>query len=196
MIQEEYVKQDTSHRLSNLTLGMVHKPNQFPCLGAKASETLHLLPVVTEICRRMHSGSNHDEHRLRAMQHMSDFYRVLRSADIILTDEQAKQVADSYDWHLLHYNFLNNEALAQNRLLYVLQFKHHHLYHIAQHARYLNPVRVWCYPFEDFVGVCITSGRNCMAGTRMELIGKKVLENWLLVNELSIRDHIRTTCQI
>ena len=66
-------------------------------------------------------------------------------------------------------------------------FKHHNQLHIADHAKFL-----WCYPFENFVGTMIVSARNCMAGSPMRLIGRKVIENFLLVNEMLVRNHIRS----
>ena len=196
LIKIEYAKQGTSNRLGNLTLGMIKgATEQFPCLGAKAAETMHLVPVITEVCRTIHDGSDHDEHRLRCLEHLANFYRIIKAAGIMLSDQEAIDVKEAIDWHLLHYNWLNQWAVSNNFRLYVIQFKHHNLWHIADHAKFLNPRFIWCYPFEDFVGILIISARNCMAGSHMRIVGRKVIENSVLVDELTVRHEITSNCE-
>ena len=187
LILAEYRRQGTSNRLGNLTLGMVKRGDDFPCLSAKASETAHLLKVILSICRGHHDGSERDEHRLRALVHIVRFYKIVQCADVVMTSSQADEVKEAVEWHLLHYNWLHHNAVKHNVRRYVLQFKHHHLWHIACDCKFLNPRFHWCYPFEDFMGILITSARNSFAGSPMAIVGKKVLENWCLVNELSLR---------
>ena len=56
-----------------------------------------------------------------------------------------------------------------------------------EHRQQLNPMFIWCYPFEDFVGVMILSARNCIAGSPMRIVGRKVIENWCLVSDLTMK---------
>ena len=94
----------------------------------------------------------------------------------------------AWEWHLLHYSWLHNDALAKNRKQYVVQFKHHHMCHIMAHARFLNPMYVWCYPFEDSMGRLVASAKSRMAGTSQTLSDNKVMTNYLLVLKLTLRE--------
>ena len=46
---------------------------------------------------------------------------------------------------------------------------------------------IWAYEPEDFMRVMVTAARSCVAGTAMPLVGNKVLQNFLLVSELTMR---------
>ena len=152
MIQAEYDRQGTTNRIGNLTPGMIKSGEDFPKLSTKAAETLHLIPVLAEVCRTLSKGSDADEHRQRAIDNLAKFYRILRSASMFLTDGEYNDAKSAIEWHLLHYNWLHHDAVNRGVRLYVIQYKHHNLWHIADHAKYLNPMFIWCYPFEDFVG--------------------------------------------
>ena len=76
------------------------------------------------------------------------------------------------------------------RKLYHLTFKTHHLWHIADNSRFLNPRFTWCYGAEDFMCVIVTTGRASVAGTPMEGIGSKLIESSCLVMELVLLDAV------
>ena len=105
MIQDEYERQDSPHRLHGLTLGMIEVKNNFPSLSTKAAETNSLIPVMAEVCARVHDGSEQNEHRRRAVEYMREFYKLLRSAGNFLTAAQADEAVRLIDWHGLHYNW-------------------------------------------------------------------------------------------
>ena len=92
------------------------------------------------------------------------------------------------DRYLVHYNWLTRKAEAEMRLDYNPAFKNHFLWHIVFHARFQNPKIGWCFPFEDFVGTVIRCARGCMHGTPLSLVGRKVLENFLLLTQVNLRD--------
>ena len=187
LIQAEHDQQGTTNRIGNLTPSMIKNGEHFPCLATKAAETSHLIPVMAEVCRTLSNGSDADEHRQRAIDNLAKFYRILRRASMFLTDGEYNDAKSAIEWHLLHYNWLHHDAVNRGVRLYVIQYKHHNLWHIADHAKYLNPMFIWCYPFEDFVGVMILSARNCIAGSPMRIVGRKVIENWCLVSDLTMK---------
>ena len=96
----------------------------------------------------------------------------------------------SYDRFLVHYNWLANYSMEHNILNYNIVVKLHCLWHICYHARYLNPRLTWCYEFEDFIGTIIAAAKACMAGSPLHIVGRKVLNNFLLIAQLRMRDSI------
>ena len=111
---------------------------------------------------------------------------VRKSADF-LSDDEAQALLAHTDDFLLCQNWLLKDSLASNQCLYAWTIKMHYMWHSAYMARYGNPRLLWCYPFEDWMGRCVTSAKACMAGTCQTLLGNKVLANALLVLELSLR---------
>ena len=59
----EYIAQNSSHRLTMLTISMFfHGNNSYTCFTGKASESLSLLYVVHEVCIEVSTGSARDTH--------------------------------------------------------------------------------------------------------------------------------------
>ena len=94
-----------------------------------------------------------------------------------------------YEIFLLHYNALLHLSLARNVKNFNLTTQAHYLWNIANFSRYMNPRVIWCYEFEDFMGTLTLSGKTCVHGSPMAIIGNKVLENYLLVFNLALNGH-------
>ena len=188
MITAEYDLQRSESRLGSLSASMIHTPGQFPYFKGRASENQRLLFVVAEVCRQLNDNSERDGHRLRALDSLCAFYRVLKDAGMFLTEAEHAMALDSVEIFLLNYNWLTAHAVGQDRLNYSLQFKHHALWHIAHMSRWINPCSHWSYEFEDFMGQIVASTRNCMHGTPLHRVGCKVIENYLLALHLYLRD--------
>ena len=92
-----------------------------------------------------------------------------------------------YELFVLHDNWLLKFALSNNDRRYGIYFKFHALWHIADHAKWLNPCHIWRYEFEDSMGQMVGAAKACLAGTPMHAIGTKVLQNYLLVLELTLQ---------
>ena len=92
-----------------------------------------------------------------------------------------------YNKFLVHHNWLTKFSADNLHVRYQFASKHHHMWHIVYNARFLNPKMLWCYEFEDFVGLMIRSAQNSMARTPLHIVGRKVLENWLLLLQLRLR---------
>ena len=186
-IQAIYDKLDSESRLTQLS---VSKFNQsapgFHCLSAKAAEARHLLPVVLVLCREVNTGSDRDLHRLEALEKLTAVYKIFEDADIALTDAEVDSAMRYYEEFLLHYNALLQLAIARGERCYNFVFKLHHFWHIVDHARWINPRVVWCYEFEDFMGVLTKAAKNCRFGSPMSIIANKVLENYMLVLSLAM----------
>ena len=83
MIQAEYVSSNTQHRLTSLTFGMFyHGSAEWADLSCRAAEARALVPVVKRILQVLHDGSDHAEHRLRAIASLETSYDIVMGADM------------------------------------------------------------------------------------------------------------------
>ena len=105
---------NASTRLSALNPNMLPRPGKFSCLAAKAAEARTLLPCLLRVCRELHTGSDRDEHRVRALQSITNMYAVFEVGDIVLTDNEADEAVRGYENFLLHHNALLHLSLARN----------------------------------------------------------------------------------
>ena len=105
----------------------------------------------------------------------------------MLSDAESNAALYHCENFLVHYNWLTQNSMQELRLNYNLVTKHHAIWHIAYFAKFLNPRLIWCMEFEDFVGTMLKSAKGCMSGTPLVSVGRKVLENYLLVLRLRIR---------
>ena len=143
--------------------------------------------VLHEICIELDTGSARDAHRLRCFESLSFIYKSCTSNGWLIPGPEADELLEHCDRFLVHYNWLSTNAIASLRLDYNPVGKFHHCWHICDHAKFLNPKVGWCFQFEDFVGEMIKCARGCMHGTPLRLVGRKCLENWLLVLQLRLR---------
>ena len=175
-------------RLTNFNLEMFVHAEDVASLSAKAAETHHLLFAVCGVCSSLNTGSDRDNHRRLALESLAGAYKVFKEGDMFLTHAAAnKKAAELLDAHLLHYNWLLHNALSNGYRCYPIQFNTHNIWHIADHAKCMNPRFTWCYEFEDFMGSMVTSAKACLAGAIMSLIGSKVVQHFCLVLEMQLR---------
>ncbi|MDA8582845.1 hypothetical protein N9L68_01405 [bacterium] len=181
-IQTLYEQKGTTGRITSLTVNKFNaKAPRFHCLSSKAAEARDLLPIILDICREQNTGSLRDGHRIEALESLCGVYDIFKTADIRLTDAEAASAMRLYEMFLLHYNALLHLSIARGERCYNFVFKLHHCWHIVDHARWINPRVVWCYEFEDFIGVMTAAAKSCIGGSPMTIIGNKVLDNYLLV---------------
>ena len=193
LVKVEYDRDGAKNRRSNLHFSMIQPSgDDFSVMTAKAAETQSLLKPVLAITSMLDDDSERSTHRILMLTHLGKFYSTLRASSMFLTKDAADTVLSAINSFLLHYNWLAKDAAAKNQRRYQLVFKHHNLWHIAYLARWLNPTSIWCYEFEAFMAVDIRPGRGCLADTHMKHIGRKVLENFCLVLELTLRHSCRS----
>lgn len=191
-IQLEYDAADNApHRLTRITIGMFYHGNDtFPYFKGKAAENISMLYIVKQLCSDFNTGSRRDIHRLRCAEAICGMFDACHTSRWFLHPDEAAAMLHQCDRFLSHYNWLAREALERGRLRYNAGVKFHMLWHIAHHAKYLNPRTSWCFEFEDFVGDVIRSAKGSMAGTALHRVGHKVVENFLLVTQLRLRNDI------
>ena len=188
-IRSKYDDRQTSNRLSTLKREMFSRRHDFPLLRAKAAESRALLFAVRDICADVFDCSDRDEHRLRCVSALCNVYEILQSGDVIMNSVASQNALNSYEVFLLHYHWLLKRSLCNGIRRYGFYFKFHNMWHILEAARWINPCHTWCYDFEGFMHNVVAAGRACVAGSSMEIIGSKILQNFLLVFELEARSY-------
>ena len=148
-LRDQYEQDGTQNKLSQLTVSMFTHPGSFSCLSANAAEARALLKPLLELCKALDSGSDRDMHRVMALEHLVQMYEIFQRADLVLTDAEADGAMAAYQTYLVHYNELLQLSLDRKERNYNLVFKHHHMCHIVDHARFIHPRYIWCYEFED-----------------------------------------------
>ena len=138
------------------------------------------------MCAELDTGSHRDGHRLAALDSLIRVYNIFEEGYVCLTDEDTADALRLYEEFMLHYNWLLGFSISRSERCYNFVYKHHHMWHIIDNARWINPRLVWCYEFEDFVGVLTKSAKNCIFGSPMTIIANKAFENYLLVLSLAI----------
>ena len=172
----------SSHRIATLTYSMFEHADGFACMTTKAAENVDLLYALQWVAAGLCGDTARDRHRTRVLDAMCCMYGIIKNGDIFLDEARFRELRAHADVFCLHYRWLTHDSI--NRLCvmrYHIVFKHHHFIHVVDAAQWMNPRATWCYTFEDFMGILVTSAKACIAGSSMRIIGNKVLENWLLV---------------
>jgi len=125
----------------------------------------------------LNNGSDRMLHQIFAVHHLASMYRVFKAHGMFLPEAASSEAF----WHcqefLEEYSWLLHDALDRGLQVYPPHVKVHAMYHIAFFSRYFNPRFGWAYEGEDLMNTIVTSGKACVAGTPMQLIGNKVMEN-------------------
>jgi hypothetical protein len=90
---------------------------------------------------------------------------------------------------LVSYQGLAAWAASEGFLLYQSVPKFHYTYHMGDQAQFLNPRAVWCYGFEDMVGIMIQLAHACTLGTPAMGVAGKTLEKYRLAMHHQLTKH-------
>ena len=107
---------------------------------------------MLELCREMNSGSQRDKMRLIAAEQLHRMHRVYESAGYFLSSDEHDEVMDSTFRFCEAYTRLSLESASRGVLCWNLVNKFHMMVHMSLASRFLNPLTVWTYGFEDLVG--------------------------------------------
>ena len=186
-LAEEYDRQGTRYRITRITRSMF-ETSSFACLGhIRASEARALVPVILALVRKYNNGTDHDLHRLLALDLLNQMYSIIMPSGHFLTEEQSSHLLELCDLFLLHYNWLTNDALSSGRKLYNITYKTHMIWHMCAMAKYLNCRSSWAYGFENFMGKICRSAHAVINGTPIEQVGGKLARNYLMALEIELR---------
>ena len=160
-------------------------------LVSKAAEVVSLVSVMLDLLKRWDNNSDHHGHRIMAFHYLDSIYSIILQSGPFLDDVTYMSLRESADLFLEHYDWLCKNALAAGQRRYNITFKTHAFWHLIDLAKYLNPRALWAYAFEDYMGKLVKSAKRCSAGTKANLVGRKVLENVLLALRLEIEAPLR-----
>ena len=182
------------NRISSLNPSMFapkSNVNKFASFNGKAAESHALIAPLAEVCRSISDGSEYDQIRLRALDSLETVFRTFRNASMFLTETEYQIAKNALDEHFVYYGYLASKSLEGNRMHYQVITKTHYLWHIVDHSRFLNPRFLWAFDFEDFMGQMVMAAKACLAGSKMSIVGDKVLVNYCLVFDLNVRARAR-----
>ena len=140
------------------------------------------------VLQELHDGTELHEHRVRAVACLVKIYRAFKDNGLFLERDVALGAMEDLRVFYEHYHWLACHAVDNGEMNYAVKQKMHTLFHIVDHSKYLNPRFTWCYAYEDFMGTVVTCARACVAGSPMHIVGKKVLDNFLLVLSLPLSE--------
>ncbi len=165
--------------------------DNFGLMKAKAAEAKELLFSVRLLCQQRGTRDVHGNVRQLALDTLCEMYVIMDRNPRFMARDEALHLFELCDTYLLAYNSLAKDAADMGRLLYnVGFFKLHLAWHMCYYARYMNPRFLACFAFEDFMGRLTASAKACLAATPMSRLGCKVMENYLLVLELSLNGSV------
>ena len=186
LIQKHYALLNTPTRLGNLSIAHFTSKDAWNSLRAKAAQSQHLLFCLPYVLREVHDGSPHHEHRLRAVIALVRIYKAFKDNPIVLPGDVADGAMENLQSLYDHWRWLTRRSMERGELNWAIKQKLHTLYHIVDHAKYLNPRCTWCYEYEDHMNSVVLAAKACMAGSPMHIVGSKVIQNALLVIALSL----------
>ena len=91
---------------------------------------------------------------------LCNIFDICKAHSHVVPLPEAEVLLDNRDRFLVHYNALAKLSAERLLLNYNVVFKHHHFWHICYNARFTNPTAVWCFEFEDFVGLMIKCAKE------------------------------------
>jgi len=185
-IRQLYRALDSSSRLSNLRITMFVRPREYAALSASAAETRCLIPVLARLTQQF-TGTSAGIHRHLALQRLADFYDILESSGVIMTDDEVSRLQDAVTDFLLHYKWLSTDAARRGILCWLLVPKHHYMWHIGEHAAWINPRAGWAYQFENLIQKVLRVHKACAQGTPPHRIGHAVMAKYRAVLGINLR---------
>ena len=162
----------------------------YPFLAhVKAAEVRGVIPGALQVAIRFDDGSDQSKHSIKMMEGLDQLYRIMHSADVVLTNEEHDEFAAASQVFLLEYTWLSNWAREQNLYRYSVVPKFHYLVHLVDSARACNPRFLWCYRGEDFVGRMSRLAHACLCGTPPFKVGHAMMAKYAVAMHLRLTRH-------
>jgi hypothetical protein len=95
---------------------------------------------------------------------------------MFLTTPEFQELERATKGSLTAYQWLARAANDEGRMTWSIVNKFHFWKHLCDQSEYLNPIHVWCYMGEDYVGACSDVGASCLPGTGISQVNRKLAE--------------------
>ena len=190
-VQEQYKKQKTATRLTNLKLSMVcdvKKPHkEYPKLDCKAAECKHFMPALLPVIKAMLDSTDEvHQHIVHALSSMVDLIKLFDDAGMFLdkrTYSKARKLARQF---FSSYSWLNEWAEEADRYLFHITMKFHTCGHMIQSSCDINPRCCWNFRSEDFVGRMSTLGSSVVHGVKSTRLCCKINDKYQVLLHLQL----------
>ena len=136
---------------------------------------------MLHVVRYFNSGSERDAHRIRVYELMIEICQINDSDDLFLDACSAARLLEATEEFLMHYNVLTCMSMDRDMRVYNQVFKHHLMWHISWMGKFQSPKAFATDAFEDFIGRVQRCAKACVASTRMDEVGNRVLENYTVL---------------
>ena len=160
-----------------LTIERLRQDGGWPRFKAKAAATRHLADFALELATKHDSGSDHDRMRTAVCQLLVEFYTILKSEGVFLSQEGKHRLSQCGVRLCSLYAQLSRISADSYRKMWKVHPKLHLFLHVCQHQApvYWNPRCFWTYSDEDLVGQMIEVARTCHPST----MAATALTKWL-----------------
>ncbi len=192
-IQRLYRDLGVSNTLTSLHLkdviGDVAKPHASkPSLRIKGANCKGLVQVFVALAKELNSGSDTDQHILAMFQGIGTFTDLLDTCPMFPSVAEAEQAIESMAAFLKNFQWLGRNC--DDEMLWVMQYKHHTAWHLAQGFRYMNPRWSWCFKGEDLVGKISRLGASVVHGCKATGVSYKLFEKYRFLLHLKLKLHL------
>ena len=193
-VQKEYVRQNSSTRITNLRMSMlcdIKNPHKtFATLDLKAAETKHFLHAFIPVAKELLTMDLVEEKAmLQALDAISRIIKLYDDADASLTEAEWLKVMGLCEKFQDRSAYLSSWALEEGRKKINIVMKSHTCQHRVDHFKFLNPKTHWTFSSEDFVGKISIVASSVSPGVSSTKISAKlapkyrVLLHFLLTRE-------------
>ena len=163
--------------------------NDFPNLvgpGVKAANTRACVGWLRWLSTRFNNFGVLENHRFVVCSSIDDYYRVLYSGGIVLTEDEFERQFKLCLNCLRSYQFLAYASSLDGALNWHITPKFHFFAELSLQARLLNPRYQQCYASESMVGRVMNIYANSLHGPFAETIQRTVLTKYLLGLEIDL----------
>ena len=152
---------------------------QWPKLKAKAACTRHLASYAVNVATRFNSGSPHDQRKLALAKLLEQFYSIVASEDMFLSETAKRELPRMGRQMMGLYSALSIEAAGKHERLWKMTPKFHCFQHLMewQSVEVCNPRFYWVYADEDLMGHISEIAQSTHVRTMHEV----VMYKWMLL---------------
>ena len=188
-VQQQYKRQESRCRLTNLRLSMFTKPKRphasWASLDAKGAECKRLAPALLPICKAcLDKGKPQDQQMITALEAMCSLVELFNAADMFLTASEFERAWSLAKDFLASYSWLNSWAKDAGRSLFHIVVKHHTFQHLVLNARHLDPRCHWSFKNEDFVGQVSKLTHSISMGVSSPKLSSKLMPKYRILFHL------------
>jgi len=173
-------RKEKSQLQGKLTIARVRTDKGWPKLKAKGAATRHLAEFALVIAKKYLGTSTRERKELAVIQCLVNFYRIISSEGMYLSDEAKRELPKVGNRLCALYGSLAREMFTLGQKFWKMNPKMHLFLHLCEWVvpeLGLNPRQYWCYADEDVVGQLVEVART----SHVRSLAATCLFKWLLL---------------